>query len=127
MGALIAEEELVPDLIVSSSAARAIATAEAIALTSGYEGEVEATEQLYHAGISPYFEVLRQLPTDVNTVMVVGHNPGIEDFVEVVGGQWTKMPTAALVHIELPLEDWQDMNTGVQGTIKQVWLPKKLQ
>jgi phosphohistidine phosphatase len=46
--------------------------------------------------------VVRELPDDIATVVLVGHNPGLEDLVRMLTGQWTAMPTSALAVISVP-------------------------
>ena len=43
--------------------------------------------------------VVRELPDDIETVVLVGHNPGIQDLVSLLTGEWTPMPTSALAVI----------------------------
>ena len=124
MGELLIEENLVPDLIISSPAVRAISTAEAVAEASDYENEIQTAEQLYLGGINSFLNIMQNVPNHFDRVMVVGHNPGVEDYVEILAGEWVKMPTAALVHIELPIDDWADLSGNIGGSIRHVWLPK---
>jgi phosphohistidine phosphatase len=56
MGELLRREGIVPDLIISSSAERALTTAEAVALACGYDLEIQTTRQLYHAWPDDYIE-----------------------------------------------------------------------
>ena len=81
MGRLLRDENLTPDLIVSSTAKRALDTAEAVAEASGYEGEVESRPEFYMAGPEAYLRALRALSDDYECVMVIGHNPGLEELV----------------------------------------------
>jgi len=126
MGRLLSREELVPDLIISSSAARARATAEPVALACGYESEIQYTRDLYHAWPDAYIDLLNELPDEHQRVMVVGHNPGIEDLVEELTGQWERMPTAALANIALNIAQWADLTLSKEEQLLQVWLPKEL-
>jgi phosphohistidine phosphatase len=66
MGKLILEKELVPQLILSSSAVRAQLTAEAIVETVNYTGAVELVDSFYMAEPNTYLEKLRKLPTTWN-------------------------------------------------------------
>ena len=126
MGPLIDQEALLPDLIVSSTARRARATADAVAEAAGHDAEILATEDLYHADIPQFADVLAALDGDPATVMVVAHNPGIEDVVEAFGGRYERMPTAALAQIELPIEQWADLTPTTAGRLLAVWRPKEL-
>jgi phosphohistidine phosphatase len=58
MGQLLRDEDIVPDLIITSSAERAQTTAELAAIASGYENEITYTRRLYHAAPDAYIELL---------------------------------------------------------------------
>ncbi|MHC4992311.1 MAG: SixA phosphatase family protein, partial [Planctomycetota bacterium] len=74
MGQLLAEMDLLPDVIVCSTATRARSTAELLIQASGYEGAVQFSEDLYwtHGGPRAALEVLRDLPDAYDSVMLVG-------------------------------------------------------
>lgn len=126
MGKLLREQDLVPDLIITSSAERALATAEAVALASGYEQEIHPTRSFYHADPEAYLDVLRQLDDSLERVMVVGHNPGMEELVEELTGSWEQMSTAALAQVSLPIDHWRELEDGTTGELVNVWRPKEL-
>ena len=126
MGELLRHEGLTPDLIITSSAERALATAEAVALAADFQGEIKYTRLLYHADPWAYLAVLNEVEDTYARVMVVGHNPGAEELVEVLTGQWVRMPTAALAQISLPVTSWGDLNEASRGALLNVWRPKEL-
>jgi phosphohistidine phosphatase len=77
------KERLVPDSIISSTAMRARATAKAVAKASGYKRDITFNWSLYTAGPQVYIYALHDM-SDVNVrVLIVGHNPGLEELVEV--------------------------------------------
>ena len=126
MGKLLAEQNLTPDLIITSSAERALTTAELVALNSGYEEEITVTRHLYHGDPEDYFEVLREKGDLHHCVMVVGHNPGMEALVEDLTGAYERMPTATLIQIELPFDSWAECADEPAGKLIAVWRPKEL-
>lgn len=126
MGQLLRDEDLVPDLIITSSAERALATAEAVADASGFANEVKYTRRLYHAAPEQYIEVLHEAGEEYERVMVVGHNPGIEYLLELLTDANERMPTAALAQIELPIEQWADLDDETMGKLVNVWRAKEL-
>ena len=74
-------------------------------------------------------DILSLLPTvreNAETVMIVGHNPGLEQLVEQLTGEREDLPTAALAHIELPIDQWQDLNLSTRGTLVGLWRPGDL-
>lgn len=124
MGQLLKQHELTPHLIISSSAERALTTAEAVALASGYEAKIEVTRKLYLAGPEMYLQILRQMGGSHERVMVVGHNPGVEELVELLTGEFSRMSTAALAHVSLPISQWTALREGVRGKLLSVWTPR---
>jgi phosphohistidine phosphatase len=130
MGRLLRQRELVPDLIISSPAVRAITTAKAVALAAGYgyENEIRLVESLYHAGPDSYLELLRDVPDRYGRVMAVGHNPGMEELVELLAGQWERIPTGTIAYFQLELDHWVEINDldAVAANLVEVWRPKEM-
>jgi phosphohistidine phosphatase len=127
MGRLLWEEDLVPDLIICSSARRALDTAEAAAASSGYDADIEVTRDFYHADPETYIGRLRSLPKEVDRVLIVGHNPGMEELLEQLTGVRERMPTAALAQVSLSVDGWGDIGLETGGSLVYLWLPRNLQ
>lgn len=125
MGALMREEGLVPDLILTSSAKRALSTAKIAAEASGFDGEIRVSRDLYAAGPESFLEALEALPGEYKTVLTVGHNPGLEELLEALTDEAQSLPTAALAQIELDIEDWGDLQEAT-GKLVNLWLPRNL-
>jgi len=125
MGRLIRAENLTPDLILSSPATRACKTAEAVAQYSGYDGEIDGIDDFYPGKPADYLRVLRKLPDGVMRVMVVGHNPGLEEFLELLVEEIRPLSTAALAQVDLPLESWQELTSSTRGTLVRLLRPAK--
>ncbi len=123
MGALLQDENLIPDLILCSSAVHAHITAVLVAKACNYLGKIEQTRKLYLAEPQDYIEVLRKVAEKHTDVLVVGHNPGLETLIETLTGEAIVMPTAALAHIELPLKRWGDFDLNTECKLVNVWLP----
>jgi len=113
-------------LIVSSSAKRAKKTTELLAEESGYEGEIIFERDLYAAWPEAYIETLNVIPDEFETVMVVGHNPGLEDLLEILTGEGERMPTAALANVSLPIEHWRELSLEIEAELLNIWRPKEL-
>jgi phosphohistidine phosphatase len=127
MGKLMRQQDIVPDLIVSSTARRAIDTANAAADGCGYERDsVMTTRLLYHAGVEEYIEVLQDLGEGPDRVMAVGHNPGIAELVEALTDEFARMPTAALAQIELPINAWSELREDTGGKLAGYWEPRNI-
>jgi phosphohistidine phosphatase len=126
MGALLQDENLIPDLILCSSAVRTHHTALLVAKACNYLGEIKETRKLYLGEPQAYVEVLRKAADKHARVLVVGHNPGLEALIETLTGEAMVMPTAALAQIELPLERWGDLGMNTECKLVNVWWPKNL-
>jgi phosphohistidine phosphatase len=124
VGQRLRQEGPAPELIVSSSARRALATAEAVAAAVAYDHEIAVTRSLYHAGVAECIEILQSLPDKVNVVMIVGHNPGLEELLFALTGAHESMPTAALAHIQLPIDTWLQLSEETDGRLLALWLPR---
>lgn len=127
IGRLLQEEGLLPDLIITSTARRARETASLAAAAVGYEGEVEETGSFYHASPSAYLARLRTLPADVKRVLVIGHNPGMEELIEMLTGAEERFPTAALARVALPITSWEKLRGHTKGELLNLWRPKEIE
>ena len=94
MGAWLKQQDLVPELIISSTAERALTTAELVALAADFDGELRTERSFYLAGPPTYVEQLNELPNSYERVMVVGHNPGMEELVSLLTDRDRTMTTA---------------------------------
>jgi phosphohistidine phosphatase len=126
MGELIRAEGLVPDLILTSSAKRALTTAQLVAEASGYDGEIQVSRDLYAAGPEEFIDALCALSDDLETVLVVGHNPGLEELLEALTEEAPAMSTAALAQLELDIDHWADLEEEGAGKLVNLWLPRNL-
>ena len=113
MGERLKEQNILPDLIISSTARRAAETAKKVAAAVGYdEQKIQWEEKLYHC-IPPVFEeVLETVKDEVNTVFVVAHNPGISSFADSLDDSFTTgdMPTCAMVAARFAADSWSDFH-----------------
>jgi phosphohistidine phosphatase len=114
-----------PDLIVSSPAARAKATIKAVIKAAKLDIEPRFDESMYGASSAELIKLIRHLPDSSVCALLVGHNPGFEDLVGRLTGSHERMPTAALACIEFRTDHWEDVDDE-KG--KLVWLlnPKQL-
>jgi phosphohistidine phosphatase len=126
MGRLLEEENLIPDAILSSTAVRAQETAARVAKSCGYDGQITILKPLYMSGPEEYIEILHGLPDDLSLVLLVGHNPGIQEYLEILTKQLQAMPTATLALVNLPIKRWSTLDYETEGRLVTVWKPKDL-
>lgn len=128
MGKLLKDEDLVPDLIMSSTAVRSKKTAELVAKACKYKGKIVLNHSLYGAEPAAYLEILKGLPDKYMAALVVGHSPSVEEAVELLTGSLDViMPTCALAQISLPIQNWAELKKRkIKGKLLKVWKPKEL-
>ena len=124
MGQLMRQHGLIPDLVLSSDAVRARLTTEAVAEAARYEGDVLWDPRLYLASKADILSLLPTVRENAETVMIVGHNPGLEQLVAQLTGEWQDLPTATLAEIGLPIDHWRDLTLSTRGTLVGVWRPR---
>jgi len=119
MGAWIRHLDLIPDAVLSSPAARARATTEAACKAMGIPlDRVLWDERLYEAPGTQVLSVLAAAPKKARRVLLVGHNPGLEELVHLLVGDppdipadGKLLPTAALARLEVA-GNWRDAGSG---------------
>lgn len=125
VGALLQEKSLIPDRILSSNAKRTQETTELLTTTWKKVPPVELHADLYLAPPINFIRLLNGLNESVERPLVVGHNPGLEVWVNLLGCEETSFPTAALACFELPIPSWSELKIDTRGTLKLLWYPKE--
>ncbi len=127
MGRLLVEEGLLPGLIVSSSAKRCRKTAEHVLHSSHYRGETRFSSQLYEANSDSLVQFLASMDDSTERLLIIGHNPGLEELLEALTGVYTPLTTAALAQIELSIDSWSKIGSVTAATLVKVWQPRELE
>ncbi len=109
MGEVIRELRMVPDLVVSSTATRARATAELARITGGWQSRLVLDEALYGASVAETLAVAAEHGRDLDRIMLVGHQPTWSMSVRHLTGARVAMRTATIVDIELSITDWSQL------------------
>ena len=129
MAEFIHLQGLAPDLIVSSSACRAKMTAELFVGNCKDVGQqhLNFTKDFYHAPAKVYCDYIGRFSDEsVETLLLVGHNPGLEGLVEKLSGLWEVMPTAAVAHFRIEADRWADVDKKFDATLENFWRPKEV-
>lgn len=111
MAQWMADHDLIPELILASTAVRVRETVEAVRGHWSDPPPVLYSHEFYLAPPETLLRCVRSDAMDAQRVMVVGHNPGLAVLVEMLAGQSLWMPTAAVVAFQLKIEDWQKLST----------------
>lgn len=108
MGKRIKAAGLRPSLIVSSPAIRAWSTAKIVAAELAYPVEfLQRERELYHAGTERLFDVIARQDEGFNSILIVGHNPGLTDLAnKLIPGLTSNLPTAGFVSVLVDTDTW---------------------
>lgn len=116
-----------PERIISSPSVRTTKTIQLICNEVNYKlGEVTFNQQLYHASLIAFKELINFLDNQQNSIALVGHNFGISDFANyLTANKIGVMPTCAAVKITLNVDAWEEIIEGL-GSIEFYIYPKML-
>ena len=81
---------------------------------------IEMRRRLYLAEPPACIGLLRECGDDAGTVLLVGHNPGLEHLVKLLTGEQITFSTGGLVRIDLPITNWSDMRETIHGVIVKI-------
>ena len=126
MGEFLAANGHLPDLIINSPAVRARETAELVIERSGFDARHEIAEPLYPTTIIRCLYLLAEMGAEAESVMIIAHNPGLEELVVHLTGSFEVMPTCALAEIQLPIDGWPDLTADTIGTLVNLYRPREL-
>jgi len=108
MGQRLVAHGIRPSLIITSPATRARTTAKIIASEIGYPIEfLQSEDSLYLASLDDLMGAVVAQDTGFNSLMVVGHNPGLTEFANfLIPGLTNNLPTAGVVSVGMERDDW---------------------
>jgi phosphohistidine phosphatase len=109
VGAFLEREGLAPDWLWTSTATRALDTARLVASAAALDIEPEATERLYGADAGDILSIVATTPDSADTVLVVGHNPGLGELAGALAGRDVHLTTCGLAVLELDVEEWAEV------------------
>jgi phosphohistidine phosphatase len=126
IGELIRKEGLIPGVIISSTAKRAKDTAIIVADACGFNGDIHYSRMLYHGSTHDYLKLIRLLGGRYTIVMIVGHNPGVEELLYEITQIDEWISTATLVHVTIDIRNWENFDENTGGKLADLWRPRFL-
>ena len=115
-----------PSQVLCSTAKRAVDTAEAALKVSGVSIHKQTLRQLYDSDLSQHFEILRNVATAIEQLLIVGHNPTFECLVSTIVHRPIVMKTGSLAIVAAPIEQWDALNDTVQCSLVGLFYPAML-
>lgn len=123
MGVLLRELDIMPDLVVSSTAVRARSTAELARISGAWSARLVLDEALYGAGVAETLERAAVHGAGHHRLMLVGHQPTWSMAVQRLTGVATDMRTATIADIAMAAETWAEVPSST-GTLVSVLHPR---
>ena len=124
---MIRHRQIKPDVVLCSTAVRAKETIRICLEEAALQPPVQFSPELYHCDPSQFVAQLRNVDDTANTVLMVGHNPGLELFLQQLTGEAYPFPTAAMAMLELEIADWSQVHDGLRGHLIDLWQPRTLE
>ncbi len=117
MGERLAKREVKPDLIVSSPATRALATAQIIAGKLDYKlRNIVVDDRLYACAADDLLEVIYEFADEQERVMLFGHNPEFTELAHRLSSRITQMPTCAVAEFKFDAKSWSNIGKATLAT-----------
>ncbi|MEO6695849.1 MAG: histidine phosphatase family protein [Ignavibacteria bacterium] len=121
------KKNIFPDIILSSTAVRALEYAKILAKELNYKKkDIETSGELYLADESDMLKAVRNICNNNETAFLVGHNPGITDLANSLCNYNTdNIPTSGVFGVRFDLDSWKDADYG-KGEFLMFEYPKNL-
>ncbi|MCH8903951.1 MAG: histidine phosphatase family protein [Bacteroidetes bacterium] len=125
IGKVLNDRGIIPDLILSSPANRALSTAIILADKMNYpRDDIQTNEDIYETGMSRIMEILNGLSDSLETIMIVGHNPTFTNLANYLSDKsFDNVPTCGIVAIGFE-ESWSEISRE-SGKVLFFEYPKK--
>jgi phosphohistidine phosphatase len=125
IGNFIAKENVTIDLVISSPAVRARQTIDLVLRAAKRAPELRFDQRVYEASPTRLLEITSQIEDDRESVLLVGHNPGMEELLALLVGVEQHMPTASLAKVVLSSKKW-DKIVAEKGVLESFVRAKDL-
>ncbi len=125
IGEFIQEKGIDFDLVLVSTAVRTRETIKLIQECAKFRGEVRYDERIYEASVSQLLEIISQIDNDRESVLLVGHNPGIEALLALLTGEQQRVTSANFAKIKLRAAKWSG-NLVNEVTLEWIVRPKEI-
>jgi phosphohistidine phosphatase len=125
-------EGIRPELVLCSSALRTRETLGRVLPGLGPELTVRIEPSVYSFEADQLLDRLRELPANVRSVMLIGHNPAMQELASLLAAQGDRLddlrkgfPTAALAELDVPVGSWDELTPG-SGRLERFVVPRDL-
>lgn len=108
----------IPDMVLSSPSVRTYSTSLAFCKTIGFSiDQILFDNRIYEADLKTLMRVISEIPSHIDSVLMVGHNPSITQLANYFHGDIAHMSTSSLVGFSLQLDDWMHFDIANAQTV----------
>jgi phosphohistidine phosphatase len=128
MAELLVKKDLIPQIILSSPSKRTRQTTKlANRIFELDKKNIHSIDNFYMANWHDFLPAIQQINDEINSIMIVGHNPSLELFLQSLTGEFRKMPTSAVAYIKIPITSWTEFDESLKSIeLVKLWKPKKI-
>jgi phosphohistidine phosphatase len=124
MGRLLLLRDLVPDAVLCSPSQRTRQTYDLLQYEWPHVAAVAFPKSLYHCPALELCDLIRTAAEPAQRLMVIGHNPGLADFLFATVHYDDKFPTAAIAWLTVDIDTWADFHPQLTVRLQDIWRPK---
>ena len=126
MGERLRKQQVRPDLVVTSSARRALKTAKLISREVGYPKEkIVMKSKIYYGGVAEVISVIQMFDDTCETAFLIGHNPTFTELANALSNlSIDNIPTCGIISMKFDVTSWKDVTEG-GGRFLSFDFPKK--
>jgi phosphohistidine phosphatase len=125
IGTFIRKQSLRFDLVLCSPAVRARETAESVLAAAEETAKLRYDQRIYEASPRQLLEVISEIEEDKSAVLLVGHNPGMEELLRALTGKGEPMATGTLARIDFDFDEWSSIIEDI-GRLESIVSPNDL-
>ncbi|HUQ72779.1 MAG TPA: histidine phosphatase family protein [Planctomycetaceae bacterium] len=130
MGRLIADDAIALDALLCSMAVRARETWDHVCESMSERGHTPPPASfiadLYHCELEQFAPIIAAAPDTARTLLLIGHNPGLEELLAQLTGEDHHVPTAMLAVLDLDIDAWNEFALNAPATLRHLWRPREL-
>ena len=125
IGTFIRKQNLTFDLVLCSPAVRARETTELVLSAAEVTANVRYDQRIYEAGPQQLLEVISEVDDNKSAVLLVGHNPGMEELLRALTGREEPLATGTLAKIDFSFDEWSRV-AAESGSLELIVRPNEI-
>jgi phosphohistidine phosphatase len=126
VGKAVKKRDVKVELVLCSSAVRARETEQLFIAAAEIAATVRSDERIYEASAQQLQQVISEVADDVTGLLLVGHNPALEDLIRALIGVGASLAPCTLAKVELEIDRWHSVIEG-KGNLDWILSPKDLE